>query len=71
MLEDPEYFQYFNSLHNYYINGQFTPEWNSKNKKFDVINGPQCERCRFYGRCSGVRKEYAREYGFDELKPII
>lgn len=71
VLEDPEYFRYFNSLHNYYINGQFTPEWNSKNKKFDVINGPQCEQCRFYGRCSGVRKEYAMEYGFDELKPII
>ncbi|MEA1945009.1 MAG: radical SAM protein [Euryarchaeota archaeon] len=71
VLEDPEYFRYFNSLHNYYINGQFTPEWNSKNKKFDVINGPRCERCKFYGRCSGVRKEYAKEYGFDELKPIM
>lgn len=71
VLEDPEYFRYFRSLHNYYITSQFTPKWNSKNKKFDVINGPQCEHCRLYGRCSGIRKEYAREYGFGELKPIV
>jgi len=71
VLKDPEYFRYFHSLHNYYINRQFTPKWSSKNKKFDVIKGPQCEQCSLYSRCSGVRKEYAREYGFGELKPII
>ena len=71
VLEEPEYFRYFYSLHNYYMSRHVTPKRDSKNKKYGVINGPQCKQCRLYGRCSGIRKEYAREYGFDELKPIV
>jgi MoaA/NifB/PqqE/SkfB family radical SAM enzyme len=41
-------------------------------KKIDKekIKGPQCFGCKYGNACGGIWTQYAKLYGFDELKPI-
>ena len=39
-------------------------------KNISRVKSPQCKLCRFDNFCEGVWKEYAKQYGLDELRPV-
>lgn len=36
----------------------------------EKVRGPQCDRCRYTARCTGLWRPYAERYGLGELKPV-
>lgn len=61
ILGEESYFKYYKEFPGYA---------DPKHGLFQLVNGPQCEYCRFKDRCTGVRKGYANYFGFNELEPF-